>query len=135
MSTEAVRDERSAEFFDALADGRLLLRRCVPHGHVSAPEVMFCAECASADLDWSPARGDAEIVSWTAIHSRPDESGATHVHSHVALVELAEGPWLLARLLVDDGAEVTPGAHVTLDVVRAGEPVYAFRIAASPVAG
>src|SRR5262249_55918356 len=102
MSNRAIRDDRSAEFFDALAGGRLQIRRCVPHGHVSSPEVMFCAECGSRALEWAPTQGSGTVVSWTAIHGRPDETGATTVTAYVGLVELAEGPWLLARLLVDD---------------------------------
>src|SRR6185437_9858099 len=116
-------------FFDALREGRLLLRRCVPHGHVSAPEVVFCAECGSSDLEWMPAEGIGSVVSWTAIHSRPDESGNTTIGAHIGLVELGEGPWLLARLVTDDPDRVRTGAAVTLHVIEAGEPLPAFRIA------
>ncbi|WP_433190083.1 Zn-ribbon domain-containing OB-fold protein [Actinoallomurus sp. CA-150999] len=121
----AVRDERSAAFFDVLKEGTLLLRRCRPHGHLSAPEVLFCATCADPDLGWSAARGTGRVVSWTAIHSRPDPSGATTVNTIVGVVELDEGPWLLARLLAPD---IRTGMTVRLEVVETGgEPIYAFR--------
>lgn len=128
MTAQALRDERSAAFFDALAEGRLLLRRCVPHGHISAPEVMFCAQCDSPDLEWTEATGTGELASWTATHSRPDETGDTTVTAYIGLVELAEGPWLLARLMTDDGDRVRTGAAVTLAVIEAGEPIYAFTV-------
>jgi uncharacterized OB-fold protein len=129
MSPAAIRDERSAEFFDALADGRLLIRRCVPHGHPSSPDVMFCAECGNPGLEWVQAQGDGKVVSWTAIHGRPDETGATMVNVFVGLVELIEGPWLLARLLVDDEGDLCIGADVVLSVLATdGEPIYAFRL-------
>jgi uncharacterized OB-fold protein len=127
MSAPAIRDERSAPFFDALRDGRLLLWRCRPHGHISAPEVMFCAECDANDLEWTDAAGTGSIVSWTALHSRPDDAGATTVTAHVGLVELVEGPWLLARLMSHDADQVRTGAAVELQVIDAGEPIYAFR--------
>jgi uncharacterized protein len=127
--TAAIRDERSAEFFDALADGKLLIRRCLPHGHLSSPDVMFCAECRSRDLEWTRADGEGTVVSWTAIHGRPDESGATSVSAYVGLVELVEGPWLLARLRVADVADLHIGARAGFEVLATqGEPIYAFRI-------
>jgi uncharacterized protein len=132
----AVRDERSAPFFDALRQGSLLLRRCLARGHVSAPEVTFCAVCGDAGLDWATARGGGHIVTWTAIHSRPDESGRTQVSVIVGIVELDEGPWLRARLLPDDTAlagdsvAVRSGARVTLEIITGeAEPIYAFRLA------
>ena len=125
----AVRDARSAPFFDALGRGSLLLRRCLRHGHVSAPEVMFCAACGDPGLEWAPARGRGHVVTWTAIHSRPDGSGNTEVSVVVGIVELDEGPWLRARLLADDPAAVRSGDRVSLEIMKgAGEPIYAFRV-------
>jgi uncharacterized OB-fold protein len=129
MNAVAIRDERSAPFFDALGEGRLLLKRCVPHGHLSAAEVIFCAECGSADLEWHQAQGMGEVVSWTAIHSRPGEDGRTTITRVVGVVELTEGPWLLAPLLVENPATLSIGDHVALQPLRPegeGEPIPAF---------
>ncbi|HEX4658277.1 MAG TPA: OB-fold domain-containing protein [Streptosporangiaceae bacterium] len=124
----ATRDEWSAPFFDALGNGALLLRRC-RRGHLSAPEVWFCAECGSPDLAWTRARGTGHVVTWTAIHTRPDETGATSVSVLAGIVELEEGPWLRSRLLAADPATVRSGAAATLAIVHTeGEPVYAFRV-------
>jgi uncharacterized OB-fold protein len=61
------------------------------------------------------------------MHSRPDETGATTVQMSVGLVELVEGPWLLARLLVDDVNDLHIGAGVAFRVLETdGEPIYAF---------
>lgn len=124
----ATRDAQSAPFFDALGDGVLLLRRC-RRGHLSAPEVWFCAECGSPDLAWTPARGTGHVVTWTAIHTRPDETGATSVSVLAGIIELKEGPWLRARLLAAHPATAASGAAVTLEIVHTeGEPIYAFRV-------
>jgi len=126
----ATRDAQSARFFDALRDGVLLLRRCVPHGHLSAPETLLCTECASPSLDWAPACGAGRVVTWAAPYTRPDESGIARVSAVVGIVELQEGPWLRTRLLPADTARMRSGAAVILEIAEtAGEPVYAFRLA------
>jgi uncharacterized protein len=126
----ATRDAQSARFFDALRDGVLLLRRCVPHGHLSAPETVLCTECGSPSLDWVPARGTGRVVSWTATYARPDESGTARVTAVAGIVELQEGPWLRAGLLPADPALMRSGAAVILEIAEtAGEPVYTFRLA------
>lgn len=125
----AVRDARSAEFFDALGRGALLLRRCTPHGHLSAPEVLLCASCGSGALDWSVAAGTGHLVSWTAVHSRPGPSGPAGPVVLAGIVELDEGPWLRARLLTGDSTAIRTGARVQLRIHRgAGEPVPAFEL-------
>jgi uncharacterized OB-fold protein len=126
----ATRDARSAAFFDALGQGILLLRRCIPHGQLGAPETQFCTGCGSPSLEWAAARGTGHVVAWTAIHSRPDESGTTRVNVIAGIVELDEGPWLRARLLAADPATVRSGAAVILEIIETdGEPIYAFRLA------
>jgi uncharacterized protein len=126
----ATRDGRSAAFFDALGEGILLLRRCVPLGHLSAPETQLCTGCGSPSLEWAGACGTGHVVTWTAIHTRPDESGTTRVSVIVGIVELDEGPWLRARLLAADPATVCSGAKVILEIIETdGEPIYAFRLA------
>jgi uncharacterized protein len=130
VTTPATRDAQSAPFFDALGQGTLLLRRCAPHGHLSAPEVLRCDECGSSRLGWAAARGTGHVVSWTAVHTRPDDSGATRISIIAGLVELDEGPWLRARLLAADSAAVRSGAAVILEIVETeGEPIPAFRLA------
>lgn len=127
MSRPAIRDQRSAGFFDELGAGQLLLRCCIPHGHLSAPDVMSCADCGTSELVWTAAKGNGEVVSWTAIHSRPDEAGQTSVTAFAGVVELVEGVWVLARLVQVDGAP-SIGDPVILTVLATdGEPVYAFR--------
>ena len=57
-----------------------------------APDATGCADCGSEDLAWAEASGEAVLVSWAVAHSRHAEPAP------LALVELAEGPWMYARL-------------------------------------
>ena len=87
----ATRDERSAAWFDALAQGRLLIRRCDRCGHLGAPDRFACSACLADDLDWVPASGAGTLLA--RIVDRTNGSDVV-----LGLIELAEGPWLLARI-------------------------------------
>ena len=93
------RDATSASFYDALAEGVLLLTRCVPRGHVCAPNAIVCPWCASLDLEQIPAKGTGTVVTWGVAHSRSGPDGTSTPQGVLALVELDEGPWLHAALV------------------------------------
>jgi len=123
----ALRDEASAEFFDAMARGVLLLRRCVPLGHYEGPEAIFCRVCGGTELEWSPAGGGGELVSWGALRARPDPAGEAGVLALLGLVELDEGPWLYGRVAASSERLVS-GQRVTVAFVmpEEGEAMYVF---------
>ncbi len=106
--TPVARDDASAEFFDATAQGRFLLRRCTDCHHVRAPEVPMCTECLSEAFEWSDAAGTGHIESWVVLHSRAGADGVTPEPRIVATVELVEGPWIVGALL---GVEVPNISH------------------------
>jgi uncharacterized OB-fold protein len=121
LAGTARRDERSGPWFDALADGSLVIHRCRDCGHVSRPDTASCPACQSEDLEWFRAGGGGTVVSLIR-----DYSGGEPLV--LALVELDEGPWLHARLT--DFPEGTIGCRVTLTVLPPdgddGEHVPAF---------
>jgi uncharacterized OB-fold protein len=86
------RDGRTGAFFDGAAEDRLMTRRCETCGRWFAPDATGCPGCGEDDLAWAEASGEAVLVSWAVAHSR---TGAT---AALALVELAEGPWMYGRL-------------------------------------
>jgi uncharacterized protein len=105
------RDEATAEFFDAAAAGRLLLRRC-EHGHYSEPAVAQCTTCGSLRLDWVPAAGGASLISWAVTRSK---DGAPTV---LVIAELDEGPWWWSRLTAADPARLTVGTRLVVAFAR-----------------
>jgi uncharacterized OB-fold protein len=86
------RDGRTDAFFDGAAEDRLMIRRCAACGRWYAPNADGCAECGAEGLSWAEASGEACLVSWAVAHSRTAEPAP------LALVELAEGPWMYGRL-------------------------------------
>lgn len=103
------RDEASAEFFAAAARGELLMQRCPASGDVLGPQARTCPSCGSADLDPVVVSGRGTLVSWAVVHQAPVPSLAAAVPYLTAVVELAEGPWLLARLVGADGGDGPDG--------------------------
>jgi uncharacterized OB-fold protein len=86
------RDGRTDPFFDGAAGDRLVIRRCGACGRWSAPDASGCPDCGTDELTWAEASGDAVLVSWAVAHSRTADPAP------LALVELAEGPWMYGRL-------------------------------------
>lgn len=93
------RDAKSGEFFDAADDDLLLLKTCDTCTHALAPEAQVCTACRGTRLSWTPASGAGVLVSWAVVHRAPNRSYTDLVPYTVGIVELAEGPWLYARIV------------------------------------
>jgi uncharacterized OB-fold protein len=115
-----VRDEASAAFFDAAARGELLVKRG-PSGTVLAPEARTDPTTGSSDLQHWVASGKATLVSWAVVHRAPLPALAASVPYVSAVVELAEGPWLIVRLLAEDPARLRGGDPVRARYLRSGD--------------
>jgi len=111
------RDDASAAFFDAAADGRLAVRRCVTGDGLFAPEVARCPRCGAATV-WITVSGRGRLVTWAVVHRSPHPALAEVVPYVTAVVELAEGPWLRTRLAVDDASSLAPGLPVAVAFAR-----------------
>ncbi|MFV0459260.1 MAG: Zn-ribbon domain-containing OB-fold protein [Actinomycetales bacterium] len=114
MLKPVIRDDFSAEFFDAAAQGSLLLRWSPSSGLWSEPAAVVCAHTQAADLEWKPASGRGHIVSWTAKANRSDPENPTVI----AMVETDEGPWLPLWMPDLAPADVRPLARVRIDFVQ-----------------
>ncbi|CDO90249.1 Zn-ribbon domain-containing OB-fold protein [Mycobacterium triplex] len=115
-----VRDEASAAFFEAAARDELLLKRG-PSGTVLAPEARTDPITGSSDLQPWVATGAGTLVSWAVVHRAPLPALAASVPYVSAIVELAEGPWLMVRLLADDPTRLRVGDPVRARFERSGD--------------
>jgi uncharacterized OB-fold protein len=142
---KVTRDHAAAPFFDAAAAGVLLLQRCTGCATALGPEVRTCHTCGAVDLEPMPAAGNGHLVTWSVVRHAPTRWLVDAVPYVVATVELAEGPRVFARLLVDpDGPDaVKLGAGSALvcrfvvsgTVEDPGETLPAFVPAPGPRAG
>lgn len=114
----AHRDEDSADWFDGLAAGRLLIRQCPACGHGSRPDATACAGCGSAELEWSAASGAGTVVSLIVDHSGTEPRP-------LGLVELDEGPWMHAQLTPPD-VVIGDRVRLTISSPQGSEPIPVF---------
>jgi uncharacterized OB-fold protein len=82
--------EETAAFWDAAAEGRLLVERCTACGADSFPPRGMCRICRCRDVTWAEVAGPGVVYSYTVNHQRwlPD----LEVPYAVVLVEFASHP-------------------------------------------
>ena len=106
-------------FLAAAARGKLAVPWCVGCGRYAVPGITTCPGCAGG-LQWSAVRGEGILYSWTKVHQVFDASLAGDVPYVVALVDLAEGPRLITRLVGFDRPPRS-GEAVRVDFQRVGD--------------
>lgn len=101
-------------YWEAAADGELLVNECPDCGHVYHYPRPVCPECFGDDVEWVEADGTGEVYTY-AVVTNPDiipdfpEEAFPHI---LAFVELDEGPRVLTNLVDTDPADVEIGSRV-----------------------
>lgn len=111
----------TAPYWDAAREGRLLLRRCDACGAVSHPPRPLCVACWSDALSWIAASGRGTIVSATIVHQPPSPAYAADVPYVLAIVDLDEGPRMMANVVGCDPRAVRIGARVRVTFEARGD--------------
>jgi uncharacterized protein len=107
-------DSDSAPFWAGCAAGKLLIASCGTCQQRSLYLRGHCPHCGADEPARHEASGHGTIYAWTTVHRAPAafKDEAPYV---VALVELAEGPRIMARIDHGDDGEPRIGAPVTVD--------------------
>ena len=110
-----------------LAAGNFEIQRCNGCGkHVFYPRAL-CHYCGSPDLEWVPASGQAVVYATSVVRVHPDKGG----DYNIALVDLAEGPRMMTRVVDIEPAGVRIGMQVLAFIGDVeGERAVLFRPAA-----
>lgn len=120
-------DAFTRTYWDAAAEGRLLVRRCRTCGRAHHYPREFCPHCWSEDVDWEPATGRATLYTWSVVHRNDLPPFGERTPYVAAVVDLAEGPRMMTEVVeCGDGGRLRAGME--LDVVfRGGVPVFRAR--------
>lgn len=93
-------DAFTRPYWDAAAEGRLLLRRCRAEGCGAAHHYPreFCPRCWSDDVGWEEATGRATLYTWSVVHRNDLPPFGDRVPYVAAVVDLAEGPRMMTEI-------------------------------------
>ncbi len=93
---------------DKLAQGAFEIQKCAGCGqHVFYPRVV-CPHCGVDKLDWVKASGSGTVYSTTVVRRKPEAGG----DYNVALIDLAEGPRMMSRVVGVEPTAVKIGMKV-----------------------
>lgn len=119
------RDRDTAEFWAAQDAHELKFQRCTKCQAVRYPVGPLCPECHSFDFAWVASSGRGVIYSYTVV--RHQTHPAFPAPYTVLLVELEEGPRVIAQLRAPEGAAFGIGTRVRVaweDHPRQSLPVF-----------
>jgi uncharacterized OB-fold protein len=92
-------------FWDAAAEGRLLVKRCTACGQAHHYPRSNCPFCGSDRTEWATASGRGRVYSYSVMRRVP-------VPYAIAYVTLEEGPTMMTNLV-----------DVSFDAIRIGQDV------------
>jgi len=118
----------TAPFWDAAANGKLLIQRCEDCGKAVFYPRVICPHCWSRRLNWEPASGRGTLKSFSVVH-KPGHPGWLPAAPYiVGLVQLSEGPTMTSFIL-SEKREAAVGNAVQLTPIKIGKRILpAFRI-------
>ena len=120
---------QSQPFWDACAKRELQLQRCDDCRAWRFPPADRCPECLSARSQWTRTSGRGRVYSFVVFHRAYHPAFADELPYAVALVELEEGPRLLANI-VDcpiDCVRCEMPVEVVFDDVAPATTLYRFK--------
>ena len=116
-------DAFTRTYWDAAAQGRLLIRRCGSCGRAHHYPREFCPHCWSEQVTWEEASGRAALYTWSTVHRNdlPPFGGRTPYVA--AVVDLAEGPRMMTELVECEAVVLAAGMPLRV-TFREGKPVF-----------
>lgn len=102
----------SQAYWDAAQEERLVIRKCNACGQPHFMPRYLCPSCWSTDLEWVQASGRGTVHSYSIVRRASAPEFASQVPYVIALIDLAEGPRMMANILGDDALQTRIGDQV-----------------------
>lgn len=110
------------EFLRFLDQGRFMIQRGRASGACFFYPRSVEPGTGATDIEWIEASGRGTVYSTTVIRQRPPKEDY-----NLALIDLAEGPRMVSRVIGLDPAQVAIGMEVRSSIIREDEqPVLVF---------
>ena len=116
-------DSSISPFAQGLAAGVLRYQRCVACGQALTGQRFACTACGSPQLAWCDAAGSGTMYAASTVHRAPTEAWRALAPYTLVLVDLDEGP----RVMAHGTPGLAIGARVVaLPVLLAGQALMRF---------
>ena len=115
MSNLPTPDPETQPYWDAAAEGRLLIRRCGACGRAHHYPREFCPHCWSEDVAWEEASGRATLYTWSVVYRNDLPPFDGRVPYVAAVVDLVEGPRMLTNVEGCPFESLTMGMELVVD--------------------
>lgn len=95
-SPHAVAGGLAAPFWEAAADDRLVIQRCMSCSELRWPPLAICPACCAPGGEWTEVVPEGTIWSYAVYRRSFDSKFDTDIPYAVAVVELDDGPQVVA---------------------------------------
>src|SRR4051812_21066912 len=102
----------SKPFWEAARENRLVIKRCDACARPFFPPRHLCPFCWSDKTSWIESGGVGTVYSYTVMHRPPGPEFAGRGAYVVALVDLAEGPRVMANIVGTGAVDTAVGDRV-----------------------
>lgn len=114
-------------FWEALDQGRLRTTRCADCGTLGFPPRNLCRACWSRSVRWVDLAPNGVLYSFTRVHVVPGAFAGDAPYA-IGIVDLADGPRLMCRMVGEVGVEHLDG-QVEIVVLRYDDgPLFGARV-------
>jgi uncharacterized protein len=111
----------SLPYWNAARERRLLIRQCKACGARHFMPRHLCPECWSDELEWIDSPGLGSVHSFSIVHRAPTPTFAARAPYVIALVDLDEGPRMMANVLGAEAQCIAIGDRVRLTFEDRGD--------------
>ena len=122
-------DDYTRTWWDATAEGRLLVVRCHACGEAHYYPRPFCPRCGADDVSWEQASGRATLYTWSVVHQNDLPPFRDKVPYVAAVVDLDEGPRMMTNVVGADADALRVGMslEVAFEELADGYHIPVFR--------
>ncbi|MDF3839927.1 Zn-ribbon domain-containing OB-fold protein [Cupriavidus basilensis] len=111
----------SQPYWNAARERKLLIRRCKACEALHFMPRHLCPECWSDELEWVQSAGTGSVHSFTIIRRASMPAFNDKVPYVVAMIELDEGPRMVANIVGDNALSVSIGDRVEVTFEERGD--------------
>jgi len=108
-------EDETRPFWDAAAEGRLLIQRCNACDQWQYYPRPFCKRCWSEDLEWAEASGKGTIYTFSIVRRNDLPPFGDRVPYVPAIIDLEEGPRMMSEVVDAALESIEVGQAVVVD--------------------